>query len=368
MGSSEYDRINCNSKFKNLYLSDAQGTIVYNKATYNKVEGELTIGEGIDEIATYAFYNIDNITKVVITDNVKVINPYAFLSKGDSTLVSVIIGNGVTEIGKSAFAQNYNLSSVTLGNSLTTIGNWVFAECFKLITITLPATVNEIGENAFHNCCSLAEIINLSSLKITKGATDNGQIAEYAVNVKKTGQSDIESVGDYLFLKSNIGANYLIKYIGHDSNINLPYLENGQLYSIKEYAFYNEEIEKATISNSVASIDNYAFSNCTNLTSVIISDSVTTIGEYCFSGCTKLTSIVIGNSVTSIGYDAFYNCSSLNAVYYQGTPKEWNDINIANSSSYYYYLTKATRYYSENEPTDTIYNYWHYVDGEPIPW
>ena len=70
--------------------------------------------------------------------------------------------------------------------------------------------------------------------------------------------------------------------------------------------------------NPVTGIGNYAFQNCTNLTSVTIPDSVTSIGNFAFSGCKGLTSVTIPNGVKSIGGSAggavFENCVGLTAV------------------------------------------------------
>ena len=65
---------------------------------------------------------------------------------------------------------------------------------------------------------------------------------------------------------------------------------------------------------SVTSIDNYAFYNCTGLTSITIPNSVTTIGNSAFYGCSGLTSITIPDSVTGIGNTAFYGCSGLTSI------------------------------------------------------
>ena len=59
---------------------------------------------------------------------------------------------------------------------------------------------------------------------------------------------------------------------------------------------------------SVTTIDNNAFYDCSELTSVIIGNNVTSIGHYAFWRCSKLTSVTIGNSVTTIGYSAFQKC------------------------------------------------------------
>ena len=48
-----------------------------------------------------------------------------------------------------------------------------------------------------------------------------------------------------------------------------------------------------TIPGSVESIGNWAFDNCSGLTSVTIPDSVASIGNYAFVGCENLTSVTI---------------------------------------------------------------------------
>ena len=65
---------------------------------------------------------------------------------------------------------------------------------------------------------------------------------------------------------------------------------------------------------SVTSIGDWAFMDCSALTSITIPNSVTSIGYAAFYGCSGLTSITIPNSVTSIGDEAFEDCSALTSV------------------------------------------------------
>ena len=93
---------------------------------------------------------------------------------------------------------------------------------------------------------------------------------------------------------------------------------NGTTYSVTsigDWAFMDcSALTSITIPNSVTSIEYCAFSGCSGLTSVTIPNSVTSIGHYAFSGCTGLTSITIPNSVMSIGHSAFNGCSGLTSV------------------------------------------------------
>ena len=89
----------------------------------------------------------------------------------------------------------------------------------------------------------------------------------------------------------------------------------GDVTSIGNWAFYQcTSLTSVTIPNSVTSIDTNAFYGCSSLSSITIPNSVTSIGQSVFLNCKGLTSITIPNSVTSIVGNIFYGCSSLSSI------------------------------------------------------
>jgi len=71
--------------------------------------------------------------------------------EGDA-ITTVVIEEGVTSIGDSAFAYLRNLTSVTIPESVTSIGAEAFTGCGKL-SITIPDSVTYLAREAFASCC-----------------------------------------------------------------------------------------------------------------------------------------------------------------------------------------------------------------------
>ena len=163
------------------------------------------------------------------------------------------------------------------------------------------------------------------------------------------------------------------EYNGTDTVVVIPSKINGvPVEAINNAAFPNSAVTSVTIPDSVTSIHDVSFFNCSQLTNISIPNSVTYIGysafSYCtslksitlpsslstisralFSGCSQLTTIHIPDSVSSIQFYAFHDCENLKTiripvsvtsirdfafdgcpssmtVTYPGSKKQWDDI------------------------------------------
>ena len=125
-------------------------------ADYRDEIRTVVIGDGITDIGPTAFMGCANLTDVTIPDSVTAIGPMAF---SDCTgLTGVTIPDGVTTILDYAFSDCTGLTSVTIPDSVTVIYRSAFAGCTGLTSVTIPASVTEIWDGAFDECTSLTDV------------------------------------------------------------------------------------------------------------------------------------------------------------------------------------------------------------------
>ena len=281
-----------------LYNKDMTTLVLYPK---NR-SGEFTVLDTVTTIAVYAFDNSPNLTKVTIGKNVKTIGTSAF---GEcKSLKTVIFKDSDTvqkTIGDYAFNNCPVLTTVDFGNAVKSIGNSAFFSCQSLNKLDFSKnSVKTIGEYAFTVCKSLESIEFPDSLEsIGYGAfsayTDGygGYWGSYVASSLKSVKfgSGLKSIADYAFYKNR--ALNTVKFTGD------------ALTSIGDQSFYNTAITELDLSGTDASINMYAFLQCTSLETVKLS-GVKTINSYAFQQCASLETVNIGNDVETIGYRAFY--------------------------------------------------------------
>ena len=211
--------------------------------------------------------NGDNLTWELSCDSILTISGTGDMAnsptwRADSLAIKeVIIHEGVTSIGNSAFNRCRNLISVTIPNSVVSIGSGAFSRS-GVVSMTIPSGVTTIGSLAFNNCNSL-EVISISNTvtEIREQAFHRCQnLSNIHVDLDNLNYSSVDGI---LFNKNQTK---LIKY---------PDAKQG------EY----------TIPNSVTEIDIFAFAMCIDLTAVHIPETVDTIRNQAFFECTNLTSI-----------------------------------------------------------------------------
>ncbi len=201
-----------------------------------------------------------------------------------SDIKSVVIGDGVTNVGEYAFYNCKNLSSVIIPDSVTDIGYYAFSNCVSLSSINIPSGVTSIGESAFYYCSNLLSI---------------------TVDENNTVYDSRENCNAVIESKTNT-------LVAGCKNTVIP----DSVTCIGNFAFSGcVNLSSIKIPNSVNVIGRCAFSLCVGLNSIAIPDSVTDIGDFVFSGCNNLSSIIIPDSVTSIGAWVFDGCSENLVVY-----------------------------------------------------
>ena len=116
---------------------------------------ELQYFKGITSISNQAFYNCDNLWRIIFPSNITKIGSTAF--SYCKSLTTITIPDSVVIIDASAFSNCRNLKKITIGNSVREIGYSAF-DSTAIEEAVIPNSVVSIGKQAFENCSLLSKV------------------------------------------------------------------------------------------------------------------------------------------------------------------------------------------------------------------
>ncbi len=275
-----------------------------------------------------------------------------------NAITSVVIGNGITHIGKFGFYRLGYVQNVSFeaGSSLKSIGWGAFGHNWRLQSVTIPASVEILGEYAFYECGALKSFDveedsklhtikeyafwrdrQLQSVFIPDMVTTFGTAAffdtgsEVVFDVVKGSKAESYMIANNFQYETREG--YVPpEYTGSCSQTiswelypdgTLKILGTGAMpnyvtYQDQPWANVGYKAKKIIIGKDITAIGNYAFAyTCSNVTEILFEEGskLESVGVLSFMSCQKVTDILLPETVTSIGAFAFGYCFALKNVY-----------------------------------------------------
>jgi len=321
------------------YIMTSNGQSYLAKGMGTCTEGDIVIGgeyQGKPVVGIYKqSYGSTLLTSVVLLDGVTDIGEWAF--SGATNLKTVVFPDGVSAIGKWTFNRCSSLESVFLGRGLTSIGSWAFDGCTALTDIYFAGTPEEWaaitvdGNNApllaakvHFNCDIKGENhyhVPGESVKENEIAPSCMQDGRYDAVLYCTSCAEefsrttlsIPSTGEHAMehgVCTGCG--------GKQSSEGLLFTLNadGKGYTLSGLGTCTAQDIVVDIYENlpVTKIADGALKDAKAMRSIFIGASVKSIGKEAFSGCTSLTELTVPDGVTSFGSGAIKGCSALTTL------------------------------------------------------
>ncbi len=311
----------------------------------------ITLGKSVTSIGWMAFEGCTNLTSISMSDNITSIDISAFDNTGyhndksnwengvlyiDKYLISAKntikgaykVKDGTIGIAGSAFSTCTELTSITMPNSVKSIEAYAFHDCAKLTNITISNNVTSIEQGTFEGCTELTGVTIPNSVTSIGWGAFKGCTGITNITIPDS----VMSISNEAFLNTG--------YYNDESN-----WKNNVLYIGKHLICAKNTISGVyTVKDGTICIASWAFSECKKLKSVTIPNSVTSLDIVTFDKA-GIKSVIIPDSVKSIANEAFFNCTKLKNIKYRGTKEQWDCI------------TKASNWDRGTEKYTVTYNY-----------
>ena len=156
-GKSQIDGIQYNEEIT------GEGTVkTLYKVNEDYAEDTLVVSEGVTNIGGYAFAYNTNIEKIVLASTVKTLDERAFR---DTSASEVVLNEGLENISYQAFRNATNVETVVIPSTVTTISKEAFQNS-GVKSLVIPASVTNLEYGACRDMKALTTIIIEGNVEI----------------------------------------------------------------------------------------------------------------------------------------------------------------------------------------------------------
>ena len=282
----------------------------------------LVIKDGITEIGYEMFFGCENLENIVIPDSVVSISRDAFKGTKYYNVDSnwqdgqLYINHALVCVKEDSAKGEFKIKDGT-----TVIADAAFEGCCNLSSITIPDSVTHIGADVFYNCDNLNKIDMSSNIEsVGIGAFE---YTAYYDNQSNWNNGALYVGAALIAVNADLTGKYQVKdstrvvadEVFRACRLTEVSLPNGLVNIGGGYAFaYCNNLESITIPDTVTEMGSGVFEACRNLKKVVLSNALTVVPSYAFENCENLESIYMPDSVTEIGEYAFYQCAALEKI------------------------------------------------------
>ncbi len=246
------------------------------------------------------------ITKIVIGKDITSVGNYAFCYSQNVKSVVFEDGSKLTNVGVLSFFNLPQITEVVLPDTVTSINSYAFGDCFELTNLYVSQNADYIYHTAFTNSDKV-------TLNVAKGTYAESFAAEHNINYV-TRELKPVPVAEGL---CGADAEWALYENGELRITGSGAMDNYASHKEQPWASSRHKITKIVIGKDITSVGNYAFCYSQNVTSVEFEEGskVLNIGILSFFNLPQITEVTLPETVTSINSYAFGDCFKLANVY-----------------------------------------------------
>lgn len=307
----------------------------------------LHIPETIISVGDLCFSNFSNLDSIFLPASLSHIgvgcffnNDIKYISIDEENQNFIVIDNIIYSKDTSILVYcPYNHRNFEIPNTVSYIESYAFDNCPYLSYLIIPESIDSIGNKGIYYCNNLKILASESTIPpSTNSELFNIVNSHYKNNSHNLIRLVVPLNFKEIYDTTNLWDKFQDSYTGFiDSKIEYHNISQTDPYDVTIFDCFSYDnniddliihsnIEYDSVTYNITKIEEYALSEL-HYSNISIPNSIDSIGEYAFRDCSLLTNFQLPSSVKYISSTSFYGCDSLTSIIVDINNTEYMSIN-----------------------------------------